>query len=153
MDDKNYKRLMRWFTVMWFVVLALLLLVLVRLQKSTSAELKEYVNQQVSESRERIIDDLPEPLPGKDGKDGNDGQDGVTTIIEQQTTHVVTQPGQPGPQGPAGSAGEKGEPGERGRELQIQLNPETRDIETKYEGDDFWQVFIPCVELLVGCKE
>lgn len=149
MDDKHYKKLMRRFTVMWFLALAVIILLWIIDTRSARREMQRYVETQLTMQKQQPMD-LPEPIPGKDGRDGIDGQDGtdgkdgVTTTIERRITEVVTVPGE---------KGDQGEQGLRGRELQIQLNTETGNLETKYEGDDFWQTVVPCVELLTRCKK
>lgn len=80
---------------------------------------------------------------------GEKGDPGQTTIIENNTTVYRTET----------IKGEKGDPGEAGEKgadaptLQVQLNPDTKDLEYKYSTDTFWTVLVPCKQLMKDCKD
>lgn len=93
-------------------------------------------------------------INGINGKDGNDGKNGygingtngkdsISTITKE--IYYVQPPPQKGESGRDGKAGKDAEV------QQIQINPETKDLETKMSGERYWTTLIPCAELLRTC--
>jgi hypothetical protein len=80
-------------------------------------------------------------IVGERGPAGNDGVDGQTVINEKQT--VIERRGEPGP---------KGDSGAPGREIELQRNQDTGDVEWRYDGDSFWQVLLPVCEVTQTCE-
>lgn len=152
MSDDEYKRLMRRFTVGWFLLLALIILFMIISQRQANG-LRNYIDHRVSSelvSQLPVITDTAPTVkgdqglqgePGPKGDKGDRGADG----IQQQTTVLEASPA------PTVVNGKDGANGLDGRTPEIQVNPVTGDLETRYHGDEFWQVLLPCVKLLVGC--
>lgn len=148
--DKDQKKLMRRFTILWFVSLGLILLVIFLATQQNQREVERYVDKRIENATlSQPIPQVPEPIPGQNGKDG------VTTTIEKQHIihETITLPGPVGLPGRDGAPGKDGVDGKDGRQLLIQINPITKDLETKYADDSFWQVLIPCKQLLTKCGE
>lgn len=154
MDDKQYKRLARMFTVMWLFLLAAVIVILFLMPKDNTAELKRYIDTRTDAVH--LLDVMEaagfQQLPprdgidgrnGVDGQDGKDGTDGKTIVTERIIHETITLPGEKGAQG------DRGEPGLTPK---LQINPVTGDLETQYEGDKFWQVLIPCAQLQKTCE-
>ena len=140
---------MRRFTILWFISLLLIMVMIFFTRRADNASLEKYIDQQVKQSIPvNQEQQLPSPLHGKDGKDG------VTTVITKQDIQheIVTLPGMPGRDGIDGKNGKDGIDGKDGRNLEIQVNPESGNLETKYTGDVFWQVLVPCERLLKSCE-
>ncbi len=151
MNDQ--KRLMRRFTILWFISLVLILAILFVTLRDNKESVRRYIDQQIQSASLTKA----EPIAGKDGKDGVDGI--TRTVEEQKIIHeTVTLPGPAGPAGQNGLNGRDGQDGKDGlsgkdgRELLIQVNPETGDIETKYSDDSFWQVLLPCEAIQKVCE-
>ncbi len=86
-------------------------------------------------------------LTGKSGIDGKNGNDSVSTYTKE--VFYVDQP----TNGLNGTNGAQGEQGPAGPVQQTRLNPETKDLEMKYSSSPFWEVLIPCSELLRTCPD
>lgn len=82
-------------------------------------------------------------LNGSNGLNGKDGNDSLSTHLVEK---IYLQP-------PAeiGKTGEKGADGKDAPTQEIQINPETKDLETKSTNDRFWKTLVPCAELLRTC--
>lgn len=82
-------------------------------------------------------------LNGSNGLNGRDGNDSLSTHLIEK---IYVQP-------PAeiGKTGEKGADGKDAPIQEIQINPDTKDLETKSTNDRFWKTLIPCAELLKSC--
>ncbi len=80
-------------------------------------------------------------ITGKSGVDGKDGQNAVSVFNTE--TFYIDRPtnGIDGQQGPAGPTQD------------IRINPDTKDLETKPSDSSFWQVLVPCSELLRSCPD
>jgi len=92
------------------------------------------------------------PIKGIDYFDGAPGKDGTNaistnTVVEKDTTTVQEVP----LQGTQGAQGEPGTPGKDAPELEIQIDPTTGNLETKYSTDAIWNTLVPCQQLLVSC--
>lgn len=149
MDDKTEKRLKRMFTITWFLLLTVILTMIYMATRGPQVVTNNLVGEK-GQKGDSIVGPIgPQGLQGISGKDSVSTQ----TVIQKET--IVTEVIQPATplQGPAGEPGPKGDKGEPGRELQLQVNPDTRHLEFKYDGDSLWNVLIPCADLLVGCKE
>lgn len=148
MDDREKKKLTRRFTVLWFLLLALFLFQFFIWRQDQSkrsndySQLLSYVNSIKPKQGEAGVNGLS-GMDGINGKDGKNGSNGQTTVITNDTTIYKETP--------VVVKGEKGDAGNTAPKLQIQLDPVTGDLETKYEDDDFWHVLIPCVNLLNKC--
>lgn len=149
MNDQQYKKIMRLFTVAWFSVL-FVLLILILLSSRGEAKMRQYIDekiQTVSLQQAKVLESLPEPrdgytpIKGVDYFDGRSGTNGTnTTSIHTEKTiveHTIEQV-------PI--------KGEDGRTLEVQVNPLTNDFEKRYVGDEFWQILIPCEKLLTTCE-
>ena len=80
---------------------------------------------------------------GYDGLNGVDGKDSVSTSIKE--TFYMQLPAK------QGEKGKDGVEGAEGPSTEIQLNPTTKDLETKKSNEKFWTTIIPCAELLRSC--
>lgn len=76
---------------------------------------------------------------GLNGVDGKNGQDSQSTYIERNTIEQVPL------------AGTEGQPGKDAPMQETRINPETGDLETRMENDAFWNVLIPCDQLMKSC--
>lgn len=83
------------------------------------------------------------PKKGIDYRDGDNGADGINAISFNKTV-VKDVP-------LIGETGKAGVNGKDARELQIRVNPNTKNIETKYDTDAFWNTLLMCSELQSGC--
>lgn len=97
-----------------------------------------------------------------DGVDGNDGKDGKNGIgingldgkngVDSLSTHTI----ETYYVHPPAEKGEKGADGEKGKDApiqEIQINPETKDLQIKKSTDRYWTTLIPCSELLKQCPD
>lgn len=135
MTDKQYKK-MKWaFTLLCFLMLSVIVSLLLLLSKPQRAsQINNFIGQR-GESGQSIVG--PQGPIGAQGLagiglQGSTGDNGSTTIINNTTNTPV-----PGPQG------EKGDPGVAGadgRQLLLKVDPTTCQLESKYDGDDFWQI-------------
>jgi hypothetical protein len=143
--DNDQKKLMRRFTVLWFISLGLILGILFLAVRNNRDETHHYVDQQIkSASLTKPIQEIVnKPIPGKDGRDGKDGKDGrngtnaisTNTVVEKPVTTVIQQ--NVPVQGAKGDKGDQGEPGTSGRELE--LGKQDGQIVWRYTGDEAWQ--------------
>lgn len=79
-------------------------------------------------------------LDGSNGLNGLNGKDAISTqTIEKYFTQLPPE------------KGEDGKAGKDAQEIQIQINPETKDLETKKSDERYWTLLVPCVELLRSC--
>jgi hypothetical protein len=143
--DKDQKKLMRKFTLLWFVSLAMILVILFLSVRDGHNDTRRYVDQQIKETLlANPISEPPEqPIPGKDGKDGRDGTDGkdsmsTTTVVQQPITTILQQ-NVPIP-GEKGEKGDRGLPGQPGRE--IELGIKDGQVVWRYVGDEEWQTLV-----------
>jgi hypothetical protein len=148
MNDKQYKKLMRWFTIAWFSLLVLIVVMIYTSYQGSTREMRNYVNQQIDPKKLMETIEVPEPVPGVKGEKG---EDGTTTIIEKKTVVHEILPGEKGEKGDKGDRGEKGEKGDPGTVIDVRINPVTGDLEKLYVNDDFAEVLVPCERLLIGC--
>lgn len=144
-EDKQKRRLNRQFAVTWFLLLLTILAVLYMALAKPRVETHNLVGQQGPQGESIVgpIGPAGESVKGKDGKDGLPGQQ---TVIENQTTVYHTETVK-------GEKGDPGLPGEAAPVLQIQVNPESRNLEYKYSTDTFWSTLLRCEELLIGCED
>jgi hypothetical protein len=146
-DDDEIRRLKRFIVISWGLLLAVVLLLAV-LGSLQASKLNRSI--QVSNTAPKIIkgvdgkDGLPgeQGLPGIPGSPGTPGTDGqnitpdqiVAAVTQYMTLNPVT-----GQQGPAGTDG---------KNLQVQIDPASCLLESKYDTDAFWSVLaqlpIPC---------
>jgi hypothetical protein len=94
----------------------------------------------------------PKVINGTDGKDGNHGANGVDGLngrdgSDSLSTHRIETFYTP----IAGPQGIQGEKGQDGATQQVRLNPETKNLESKSSNEKFWNIIIPCAELLKDC--
>lgn len=144
MDDKQKKRLNKQFAVTWFLLLVMILVVLF-LATSKKVETHNFVGQPGPKG-----DSIVGPIgPAGESIKGEKGDPGKTMVIENNTTIYRTET----IKGEKGDAGEKGEPGMDAPVLQVQVNPETKDLEYRYSGDTVWSILIPCEQLLKECDD
>lgn len=145
MNDKKLRRL---FTVTWFLLGLVLAGIIYMYFVVSGHEQQPVINNYVGQRGQK-----GETVVGPRGDVGPIGPQGLQaaptqpTVIENQTT--ITQPAIQGPQGDKGEPGEKGDPGVG---IQIQVNPLTKDLEYRYDGDTFWNILIPCSELIKSCE-
>lgn len=164
MDDKQYKKLRFVVAVTWFLLLAVIILnIFLMTYKSGRGQLAYPIPGEKGEK-------------GEIGPKGDRGEVGPVAIVPipatippntspsisiQPMPNTVISPisnfspaavigpkGDSGAsiQGTKGEAGEKGDPGPAGREIELQTNNLTGDIEWRYIGDDLWTV------LMKNCK-
>lgn len=83
---------------------------------------------------------------GAIGPQGEAGLNGQSIVGPQgiQGTTGITIEGAPGPKGDQGA---QGEPGTPGKTQEFRMNPDTGDLEYKYDNDRYWTVLIPCDQL------
>lgn len=86
--------------------------------------------------------------PGLNGSNGINGSNGVNGINAISTNTIERHYVQLPPE-----QGRDGQNGADGPSTDIQLNPQTRDLETKKSNEKFWTVLIPCSELLRSCPD
>lgn len=149
MDDKEKRRLNKQFAITWFLLLLTMFAVLYVTAANPRTETHNFVGQQGPKG-DSIVGPIGQPGESIRGKDGRDGVDGKTTIIENSTTIYRTET----IRGEKGDVGEKGAPGEKGQDaptLQVQVNPETKDLEYKYSTDTFWTVLVTCNQFMREC--
>lgn len=75
------------------------------------------------------------PIKGvdySDGKDGVNGKDGKNSVSTHTSETIVRQE-------------------QIALFKDVRINPETKSLEAKLSTDQFWEILIPCEELLVGC--
>lgn len=87
---------------------------------------------------------------------GNDGKDGVTTVIERQTTNVVTTPGKDGKDGADGRDGKDGRdgrPGKDAKQVILSTDPDTGDIIWRYEDETGWTLLLEACAITKSCGE
>lgn len=150
MDDRQYRQLRRWFVATWalmFLMVAFCILVF-----STSAMTSNNIVAGPAGSTG------PQGPMGPQGEIGPAGQTVVVTPPAQVEVPAVERvPIQPspevivGPQGAQGEQGIQGPPGQDGREIELQRNDQTGDLEWRYIGDDFWSLLFKRCELLENC--
>lgn len=146
MDDKE-KRLKRQFTVTWFLLLIMIIILIFMYARGPKVESHNFIGQKGETGQ---VGAIGQPGPqGLQGIQGETGDPGQTTIIENNTTVIQKEP-IVGEKGAKGDKGEKGEPAPR---IEIQLNPATRNLEVKYSDTDLWNVLVPCEQLLRSCTE
>lgn len=80
-------------------------------------------------------------IKGDTGNKGEDGKDSQSTKTQETIIKEV----------PIVVHGKDGADGVSPPELEIQINPETGDLETKKSNYKFWTTLIPCNELKVSC--
>lgn len=86
--------------------------------------------QQVDALVQQRVSELPKPKDGAPGHDGVNGQDG--------------KPGNDGANGQDGV-------GVGGREVEMQANPLSGNLEWRYIGDDSWQLLIKKCQITDSC--
>lgn len=129
----------RGFTILWFSLLLVILFQIFLLLRSEKAPvINNYIAKKGEAGQSIIGPQGPSGaqglsgLQGVVGPAGTPGKDGVTTVINNTTNIPVS--------GPQGEKGAQGVPGKSGKQLQIMVDPETCQLQSKYVTDDFWQV-------------
>lgn len=138
MTDNDQKKIMRWFTITWFFLLAMIFAIIFLAVHDSKPQtiIKNYIGQK----GESVTG--PQGAIGPVGPQGTPGE--MKTIETQKVVHetVVTP----------GDKGEKGDQGPIGRSMEWQFTPQ-EGLLTKYSDDTFWQVTIPCEFFIMGCGE
>lgn len=143
--NNHDKKLNRKINIAFLLMFILIILVIISIVRNEHANSIDYSKIKTAKGDTVVGPIGPTGLQGKDGIDGRDGSNGNTTVIEKNTT--VYQP----VKGEKGDQGEKGDPGDPAALQQIRINPATGDLETKYTNDDFWNILVPCIDLLKQC--
>lgn len=145
MPDPKDKRLMRWFGFTWFLLLVMLIVLIYALTHEDKQDVHNHYIDKPEDSAYQValkngftgneIEWL-ESLKGSDGIDGRNGMDGTRVEVIREIVVERTTP----------MKGDTGDPGTDGRMPELQWNPET-GLESRYEGDSFWQLLIPKCEI------
>lgn len=135
MTEDNQKKIMRWFTITWFILLGLIIAIIILALRSPQTVIKNYVGQKG--------DSITGPQ-GAIGAVGPQGLPGKVEVIETEKVIHETLPGE------KGERGEPGDQGPTGRSMEWSFNPEEGFL-TRFTGDTFWQVTIPCEEFVSKC--
>lgn len=144
MDDKEKRRLNRQFAVTWFLLLLMILAVMFMVARRPEIQTHNFVGQQGAKG-----DSIVGPIgPVGESVKGEKGDPGKTTVIENNTTIYRTET----VKGERGDTGEKGQDGKPAPVLQIQVNPESKNLEYKYDTDSLWTLLIPCDQLIKDCN-
>lgn len=149
MTDEQYKRLMRRFNFVLYacivtVALFLIAIALHFMLMPGSAQQSVGPVGPRGEQGESIVGPQGPPgasIVGERGPVGEAGADGATVITEKET--VLEKTGEQGPQG---------NPGPAGREVELQRNAATGDLEWRYVGDELWQLLLEGCELTGVCE-
>jgi len=84
------------------------------------------------------------PRKGIDYNDGKNGANGLNSISFVTTETVVKE---------VPLIGLQGEKGIDAAELQIRINPDSSDIETKYSNQRFWSPLVVCSNYRLVCPD
>lgn len=146
MNDKQYKSLKRRVDLMMLLFLGVLIYVIF---KSTLTAHDLIAGPPGVPGPKGSIGLQGEPGQGIQGVQGIQG---ATIVQPAPAPQVITVQGATGPKGNPGDSikgdkGEKGDPGDPAPTLEIQLNPDTGDLERKYSNDRGWTVLIPHCEI------
>ena len=87
------------------------------------------------------------PVKGKDYFDGTAGINAMSYVIQTNTIEQLPIIG------PIGPAGKDGKDGVDGAFQQTQINPDTKDIETKMSYSRYWETLVHCSEYRLECPD
>lgn len=152
MDNKQYHKLLAFFIIAVLLLGTVITLLVLMISKPKDVQVNNYVGK---DGKSIKGNDGYTPVLGVDyfngftpikGVDYVDGKDSISTntIIEKQiNTQTIVEKTEYVP-----IKGDTGTQGENGRQLLVQVNYETCELQTKYEGDRIWQIIaqlpIPC---------
>lgn len=135
MTEEQERRLYKRFTIVYWLFVVAIVLFLISLFVRQEPQVNNFVGQRGETGMQGPKGDPGVTVQGLRGVPGEPGK----TVITENTT-VVERPGEQGPQGEAG---------EPGREVEIQKNPDTGDVEWRYKGDRLWQTLIELCDLKI----
>lgn len=133
MNDRKHNK---GFTILWFSLLLVILFQLFLLFRSQKPPvINNYVGRKGDTGQSIVGPQGPvgQGLPGLSiqGPMGPSGSPGATTIINNVTNVPVP--------GPIGDVGPEGKPGVNAAQLLIRVDSKSCELQSKYDGDDFWQ--------------
>lgn len=136
MDDKQYRRIRRFFAVAIILIGIVVILMVILINKPRDVNNFYYTGKTGASGQDGYT-----PKKGIDYRDGVDSIS-TNTVVEKQITEVVNVIEQipiKGEKGDTGEKGDKGDKGDSGDPILFDIDYNTCKLKTKYESDDNWQ--------------